>query len=64
MKDIKPWLERKDDFMSRIIIPIREGKPMQNIADEIGISRQRLYGVLKLFGFRNRKDVLEHDTYK
>lgn len=59
-----PWLERKDEFIRDIIIPIREGKRLEDIAKDLGISRQRVYGILRLFGFKNRKEVLEHVNYK
>ncbi|QDP62315.1 MAG: hypothetical protein Unbinned8472contig1000_15 [Prokaryotic dsDNA virus sp.] len=57
-----PWT--KEQFIERIVIPLKNGTPIRDICEANNIGRARFYNVLKIFGFKNKKEVINSITYK
>lgn len=57
-----PW--SKEEFIEKIVNPLKAGKSVTDVAQDLNLCRGRIYHIFKIFGFNNRKEILEHVDYK
>lgn len=48
----------KEEFLDRIVNPLRQGRTVVQVSKDVGVARCRIYALLRQFGFKNKDEVL------
>lgn len=54
----------KEEFIDKIVRPLRSGTPITQLSRDLKLSRQRIHAILLQFGFKGKKELLRDVNYQ